>query len=111
MTSGTRARAGSRARDRTVTLLLASVALALAVGVGVTVGTGVTLGDALGLTLAVGLGDGSVAEQAPGPGLLLMNPETVPLKGDDAVVPSGANVDPVVFTTTSKSFPAGTVNE
>ncbi|HVH16992.1 MAG TPA: hypothetical protein VNF72_01720, partial [Myxococcota bacterium] len=31
MTSGTRARAGSRARDRTVTLLLASVALAFAV--------------------------------------------------------------------------------
>jgi hypothetical protein len=36
--------------------------------------------------------------------VLSTKPETMPLKGDDSVVP-------VVFTTTTKSCSAGTVNE
>lgn len=47
--------------------------------------------------------------QSPGPGVLFMNPETVPLNGEEAIVPFVAV--PVVFTTTTKLWPAGTVNE
>jgi hypothetical protein len=45
------------------------------------------------------------AAHAPGPAVLSMNPETVPLKTDELV-------DPVaVFTTMTKFVDAGTVNE
>jgi hypothetical protein len=38
-----------------------------------------------------------------------MKPETVPLNCEEAIDPEVA--DPVVFTTTTKLCPAGTVNE
>ena len=38
-----------------------------------------------------------------------MNPDTVPLNGEEAMFPE--TVDPVVLTTTTKLCSAGTVNE
>ena len=72
---------------------------AVAVGVAVAVAVGV----AVAVAVAVGVGDGIVA-QSPRLAVLSIKPETVPLKGEDSVVP-------VVFTTTTKLCPAGTVNE
>jgi hypothetical protein len=86
----------------------AGVEVAVGVGVGVAVGVGV--GVAVGVGVRVGVGVGvAPPEQAPGPGVLSMKPETVPLNGEDAVVPDV--VFPVVLTTITKLCPAGTVNE
>ena len=75
----------------------------VAVGDGVTVGLGV--GDGLGLGVGVGVGEGvGIAEQSPGPAVLSIKPETVPLNGED-------RLSPVAFTTTTKLWPAGTVKE
>ena len=96
------------------------VAVAVAVGVGlgvgercpcprgVGVGVKVAVAVAVGVKVAVGVGDGTVA-QSPGPEVLSMNPETVPLNGEDTGPEGGS--PPVVFTTTTKLCPAGTVNE
>ena len=61
------------------------------------------IGVAVGVTVGVGVGV-APPEQAPGPAVLFMKPETVPLNCEEAVVP-------VLFTTTTKLCPAGTVNE
>jgi hypothetical protein len=62
------------------------------------------------VAVAVGVGVGvALPEQAPGPAVLLMKPETVPLNCEEAVVPDV--FDPVVLTTTTKLCAAGTVNE
>ena len=82
------------------------------VGVGVAVADGVALGVGVGLAVAAGLGVGvgsELPEQTPGPALSLMKPETVPLNGEDAIVPEV--VFPDVITTTTKLWFAGTVNE
>src|SRR4051794_37387409 len=47
---------------------------------------------------------GCCTGHAPGPGVRFRKPETVPLNTEDVVVP-------VVLTTTTKLWPAGTVNE
>ena len=78
----------------------------MAVGAGVGVGVGV--GVAVGVAVAVGVGVGVAFEQGPGPGVLSIKPDTVPLNGEDAVVPDV--VFPVVLTTITKLCPAGTVN-
>src|SRR5688572_25082631 len=78
------------------------------VGVGLALGEGLAVGDALGDAVGDGAG---LPGQAPGPAVLSTKPETMPLKGDDAVIPSEAKVEPVVFTTTTKLCSAGTVNE
>jgi hypothetical protein len=87
-----------------------AVGVAVAVGVALAVGEGegVPVGVAVAVAVAVGVGFG-LPRQTPGPGLLFMKPETVPLNWEEAVVPDV--VDPVVFTTTTKLCPAGTVNE
>ena len=77
---------------------------AVAVGVAVAVAVGV----AVAVAVAVGVGDGIVA-QSPGPVVLSMKPETVPLNGEDTGPEVGS--PPVVFTTTTKLCPAGTVKE
>ena len=56
----------------------------------------------------VNAGAAGIVAQSPGPAVLLMKPETVPLNGEDAR--SGTRL-PTVFTTTTKLCPAGTVNE
>jgi hypothetical protein len=45
-------------------------------------------------------GTSGTIEQSPGPAVLFMKPETVPLNGEEAIDPEV--VDPVVFTTTTK---------
>jgi hypothetical protein len=88
------------------------VAVGAGVGVGVgfpcPLGVGVGVGVGVDVAVAVGVGDGIVA-QSPGPALLSMNPETVPVNGEDTGPEGGS--PPVVFTTTTKLWPAGTVNE
>jgi hypothetical protein len=97
-----------------------AVAVAVVVGVGlgvgercpcprgVGVGVKVAVAVAVGVKVAVGVGDGIVA-QSPGPAVLSMKPETVPLNGEDTGPEGGS--PPVVFTTTTKLCPAGTVKE
>jgi hypothetical protein len=84
----------------------ATVADAVAVAVGATVAVAVAvavaIGDAVAVAVAVGVG---TAPQAPGPGVLSTNPETVPLKTEEFVAPV------VVLTTMTKFVAAGTVNE
>lgn len=97
----------------------------VAVGVDVAVGVGVGVGGTVGVVVGVGLGvgercpcprgvgvgvkvgvavGGGIVAQSPGPAVLSTKPETVPLKGEEVVFP-------VAFTTTTKLWPAGTVNE
>ena len=85
------------------------VAVGVGVGVGVRCGLGVGVGVGVGVevavAVAVGVGvGGGIAEQSPGPAVLSIKPETVPLKGEDRLFP-------VAFTTTTKLWPAGTVKE
>ena len=54
--------------------------------------------------LAAGVGGVVHATHAPGPAVVSTNPETVPLKTDDVVVP-------LVLTTTMKLADAGTMKE
>ena len=84
------------------------VGLRCRLGVGVGVGVGVEVAVAVAVAVAVGVGDGIVT-QSPGPAVLSMKPETVPLNGEDTGPEGGS--PPVVFTTTTKLCPAGTVNE
>ena len=84
------------------------VAVAVAVGVAVAVAVAVGVAVAVAVAVAVGVGDGIVA-QSPGPAVLSIKPETVPLNGEDTGPEVGS--PPVVFTTTTKLCPAGTVNE
>ena len=65
----------------------------------------ICVGDAVSVTVM----GGGIVEQSPGPAVLSIKPETVPLNGEDAVVPEV--VFPVVLTTITKLCPAGTVNE
>jgi hypothetical protein len=87
-----------------------AVAVAVAVGEGAIVAVAVAVAVGVAVAVAVGVGLGvEPPEQAPGPAVLFMKPETMPLNCEDAVVPDVAV--PVVFTTTTKTCPVGTVNE
>jgi hypothetical protein len=81
------------------------VAVGVGVGVGVRCGLGVGVGVGVGVevavAVAVGVGvGGGIAEQSPGPAVLLTKPDTVPLNGEDTTPEGGS--PPVVFTTTTK---------
>ena len=92
----------------TVTVTPGGVGVGVGVAVAVAVAVAVGVAVAVAVAVAVGVGDG-IDAQSPRLAVLSMKPETVPLKGEDAVVPDV--VFPLVTTTITKLCPAGTVNE